>query len=235
VKDFLFRTKAEKQIRAYKATQFANSKSKDIRKMKQLVKANIPREFWHISLDNFDGDPTAMRLVEKYCNDLKMAREKGFGFLFMGANGVGKTSLSIIIMKEAIKQGYTAFYITLPEIFKQIYAGWKDSVVLVELKKILFDTDFLAVGELGKDYHRKGSELFMVSEFDSLFRERRGDIKPMIMDTNLDEVDLAETYGQSIISLFKSRSKFITIKGDDYRKKKQEKEVESFFRKKGKK
>lgn len=199
--------------------------------IKTYIKANIPKEFWHISLDNFDGDVKAMRLVEKYCANMAEARKNGFGFLFMGENGVGKTSLGIIILKEAIAKGYRAFYISMPEIFKQIYIGFKHVEVLAELKRILYNTDFLFIGELGKDHHRQGSELFMISEFDSIFRERRGDLRPIIMDTNFDEVSLQETYGQSLISLFKSRLKMITVKGGDYRKKSQEKEVERFFRK----
>lgn len=222
--EFLFKTKAEKHIRVWK--EIGNLTKKQMK----YIRANISKEFWHIDLNNFDGDPKAMRLVEKYCNNLKEARESGFGFLFMGENGVGKTSLSIIVLKEAIKQGYKAFYITLPEIFKQIYLGYKHTSVLVELKRILYNTDFLVIGELGKDYHRRGSELFMVSEFDSIFRERRGDLRPLIMDTNLNETEIEETYGQSLISLFKSRLKFVTMKGGDYRKKKQEKEVDKFFR-----
>jgi DNA replication protein DnaC len=198
----------------------------------KMIRANIPKEFWHIDLDNFDGDSKAMRMVEKYCNKLDSAREKGIGFLFMGQNGVGKTSLSIIILKEALAKGYSAFYVTLPEIFRQIYLGYKHVEVLMELKKKLYDTDFLVISELGKDYHRADATLFMRSEFDTIFRQRRGDLRPIIMDTNLDMVELSDNFGDSIISLFRSRLKILTLKGNDYRKVHQEKEVDKFFKEK---
>lgn len=216
--------------KAYKRIQNLPIELQNNKPIRQMIRANIPKEFWHISLDNFDGDANAMRLVEKYCNNLERVKDKGIGMMFLGQNGVGKTSLMVIIIKAAIEAGYKGFYITLPEIFKQLYLGWKDVGVLIELKKILYDTDFLAISELGKDYHRQGSELFMISEFDSIFRERRGDLKPVLMDTNLDENQLQDTYGHSLISLFKSRLKMITVKGGDYRKKKQERDVNKFFK-----
>lgn len=198
--------------------------------IRKYIRANIPKEFWNVSLDNFDGDPIALRLVEKYCSNLERARKLGIGMMFLGENGVGKTSLIMSILKSSIKQGYRAFYITLPELFKHLYLGWKHIEAQIELRNILQNTDFLAVSELGKDYHRQGSELFMVSEFDSFFRERRGDLKPILLDTNLNETELKDTFGESIISLFKSTLKIITVKGGDYRKKKQEKDVQKFFR-----
>ena len=84
MKDLLFKTKADRQIQYLKSQGIH-----DLEKFK-MIRAGIPREFWHISLDNFDGDSRAMRTVEKYCNNLKKAREMGIGFLFMGQNGVGK-------------------------------------------------------------------------------------------------------------------------------------------------
>lgn len=223
MKDLLFKTKADRQIQYLKSQGIH-----DLEKFK-MIRAGIPREFWHISLDNFDGDSRAMRTVEKYCNNLKKAREMGIGFLFMGQNGVGKTSLGIIILKEALARGYSAFYITLPEVFRQIYLGFKNTDILIELKKKLYNTDFLLLGELGKDYHRAETTLFMRSEFDTIFRERRGDLRPIILDTNMDAIELNDNFGESIISLFRSRLKIITLKGNDYRKVHQEKEVDKFF------
>jgi hypothetical protein len=70
----------------------------------------------------------------------------------------------------------------------------------------------------------------MRSEFDSIFRERRGDLKSIFLDTNLDEIQLKDTYGDSIMSLFRSRLKMLTLIGKDYRVVKQEKEVGEFFK-----
>jgi DNA replication protein DnaC len=227
MKDLLYKTKADNRI--YMLKKLYPKKTQDYYTYK-WIRANIPKEFWHVTLDNFDGDSKAMRIVEKYCNKLGEAKENGIGFLFMGPNGVGKTSLCTIILKEAIFRGYSAFFITLPEIFRQIYLGFKHTEVLIELKKIMNDTDFLVISELGKDYHRKDSTMFMRSEFDSIFRERRGDLKPLMLDTNLDEMELKDTYGDSIMSLFRSRLKMVTLSGKDYRAVKQEKEVNEFFK-----
>ena len=183
-----------------------------------MIRAGISKEFWDIELDNFIGNKKVVDDVRKYCSKLEVAKEHGFGFLFMGLNGRGKTSMMMVILKEALRQGYTAFYITMPRIFKQIYLGWEYPNLVNELNQIVRSVDFLAIGELGKDYHRKDSTEFARAEFDCLFRERRELCLPIMMDTNYDKEDLEETYGASLMSLFESRMKFVEMKGRDYRK-----------------
>ena len=134
------------------------------------IRSNIPPEYWDLDLRNFKGNKRTVKLVKKYVDKLNEAYKAGIGFLFTGTNGVGKTSMQMIILKAAIKNGYSAFHITLPEIFHYIKLGFDDPKLLLEIHQILRETDFLAVSELGKDYHRKGSELFMRSEFDMIFR-----------------------------------------------------------------
>ena len=221
--------------RVMRFTDQQNEEGKDLSKPSfkwkcKMIRSGIPKEFWPITFDNFWGNPTAVRLAQKYCRHLRLAREHGFGFLFMGSNGRGKTSLEMVILKEALKQGYSAFYITMPMIFKQIYQSYNFPELGRELKHIIETVDFLAIGELGKDYHRKDSEEFARCEFDVLFRSRREQCLPVLMDTNMDDSELVDTYGESLMSLFHSRLKFIEMKGIDYRKKIQKQEWEKIIR-----
>ena len=194
-----------------------------------LIRANIPEEFWYIDFRSFKGDPKAKELVQNYCTKIHEARKQGFGFLLSGSNGIGKTTLLILTLQEALRNGYTAFYTTLPDIFRLIYRSYQYPSLLPELDRIVEDTEFLAIGELGKDYHRHGSEAYAVSEFDSIFRHRRGRNLPTLMETNMIEVELEDTYGESLISLFRSRLKVIQMKGKDYRVEVQSEETEKFF------
>ena len=196
----------------------------------RYVRANIPREYWDITINDFKGNNKAASLVKKYLKKLDGAYEEGLGFLFTGGNGVGKTTLQMLILKEALDRGYSAFHITLPEIFHYIKLGFDDHNILLEIHNILRTTDFLAVGELGKSYHRKGSELFMVSEFDMLFRHRRSVMLPTSLDTNMDLTEMHDTYGESLMSLFSGCLKEVAMKGRDYRKTTQKGIVDGFFK-----
>lgn len=199
-----------------------------------MTRANISSEYWNISLkrlkENGKGHTVAYKKVRHYVRHLDEAYKKGIGFAFTGKNGVGKTSFQMIILKVALKKGYSAFYINLSDIFKYIKMGYDYPPVTLELNKILKQTDFLAVGELGKDYHRSGSELYMISEFDSIFRYRRSRNLPTSLDTNMDEEDMENTYGESLWSLFQSRLETVEVKGRDFRKHFQKEEVKQFFR-----
>jgi len=199
------------------------------KRIASLIRANIPQEFWHLDFRSFKGDPEAKRLVQFYCKRIDRAFEGGFGYLLTGPNGVGKMTLIALTLMKAIRKGYTAFYISLPAIFRLIYRAYEYPELLGELDDILQNTQFLAIGELGKDYHRRGSEGHAISEFDSIFRYRRGALLPTLMDTNMIEDELEDTYGESIISLFRSRLKIIRVTGKDYRARAQRRETDRFF------
>lgn len=193
-----------------------------------LIRANIPQEFWHLTLRQFKGDRKAASLTQIYCDKMDEAYKKGIGFLFTGSNGVGKTTLLTIILKKALRKGYSAFYMSISEVFARIYRTFEYPALLPELHTILQDTQFLVIGELGKDFHRESSQDYAISEFDSIFRYRRGRNLPTLMDTNLVEEELEDTYGESLISLFRSRTKIVEVKGEDFREVQYE-EVEDLF------
>ena len=197
-----------------------NVKNIDVKK--KYIRANIPKEFWNITFNRLivdDKNKKTIRMVKQYCNRLAVAKNNGFGFFFTGPHGVGKTSLQHIILKKAIMRGYSAFHINLPEIFQYIYLGYKEPKVLVELHNILKKTKFLAIGEVGRDYHRKESNLFARAEFDAIFRYRRSRCLPTSFDSNMTFEELGDTYGESLVSLFKSRIKICKMVGPDYRDK----------------
>jgi len=202
---------------------------KDERDVVPYIRANISPEYWPIKLDDFIGNKKAVKLVKRYVEKLDEAYEHGLGFIFLGGNGVGKTTMQMMILKAAVDAGYSAFHITLPEIFHYIKLGFDNHSLLLEIHNLLRTTDFLAVGELGKDYHRQGSEMFMRSEFDMIFRHRRSMLMPTSLDTNMDLTELYDTYGESLMSLFAGSLKEIEMKGKDYRKTVQRRSLDVFF------
>ena len=195
-----------------------------------LMRAHIPMEYWYIDFRSFQGDRRAKLMVQKYCEKIDEARKGGFGFLLSGPNGIGKTTLITLTLQEVIRHGYSAFYITLPEIFSLIHRSYDFPMLLPEIDTILKDTEFLAVGELGKDYHRGGAENYAIAEFDSFFRYRRGACLPTLLDTNMSADDRLDTYGESLISLLKARTPEIIVKGTDYRDRVQLEEANTFLK-----
>jgi DNA replication protein DnaC len=227
--EFLFETKSHKSILELK------EKGTTDPWINKMIRANIPKEFWNLDIGCFDPKTSteeqleAVRVVKLYCRKIDVAKQNGFGFLFKGPNGVGKTTLQMVILKNALRKGHSAFYISMPVIFRQIYLGFKYPEILAELHRILFDTDFLAVGECGKDYHRREASQFAIAEFDTIFRTRREKCLATSLDTNLSLDTLNEIYGDSIMSLFASRLKIVNIIGNDFRRVSQQKQWSKYL------
>lgn len=190
-----------------------------------LMRANIPREYRFLSFTSFKGDKKAGDFVKRYCDSLPDMLERGWGFILSGPNGVGKTMLMMLTLKAAVTLDYSAFYITLPEIFNLIYRSFDYPALTAELSEIVLDSQFLAIGEVGKDYHRKESEQWAISMFDTIFRTRRSKMLPTILDTNFTKAKLGDTYGESLMSLFDGCTLTINVTGEDYRRTVQQEEM----------
>lgn len=82
-----------------------------------FIRLNIGRAYWDKTLKNFRDslDGTIVTVVENYCRNIDEMIKTGSGLLIGGDLGSGKTSLAIIVMKEATRCGYTTYFITHAE------------------------------------------------------------------------------------------------------------------------
>ena len=53
--------------------------------------------------------------------------KEGIGIFFHGSNGTGKTFLGVEVLKEALRQGYTAQFASLGRIIQALTDGWYDT------------------------------------------------------------------------------------------------------------
>ncbi len=123
-----------------------------------LAAAHIPERYQHCELDNFKCDPEdtsqksigdaktfAGRFVEEYPIDKT-------GLLFVGSVGVGKTHLSVSIIKALIREkGITCLFCDYRELLKSIQNSYNPSVQVTEMEILrpVFDAEVLVLDELG--------------------------------------------------------------------------------------
>jgi DNA replication protein DnaC len=123
-----------------------------------LAAANIPARYEHCDLSNFEYDPDARsqasigdarmfagRFVEEY------PIEKT-GILFVGTVGVGKTHLSVGILKALIREkGMHCLFCDYRELLKSIQNSYNASVQATEMQILrpVFDAEVLVLDELG--------------------------------------------------------------------------------------
>jgi len=123
-----------------------------------LAAAHIPPRYQHCELANFQCDPDtkdqksirdarflAGRFVEEYPTDKT-------GLLFVGSVGVGKTHLSVGIIRDLIREkGIHCLFCDYRELLKSIQNSYNPQVPATEMEILqpVFDAEVLVLDELG--------------------------------------------------------------------------------------
>jgi DNA replication protein DnaC len=176
----------------------------------------IPRLFWDIEMSHVTHNTAVFkRVVLKYCRKRKRAMRSGYGLLFTGDNGVGKTCFISYILTQMIKRGCSVYYTTLPQLDKDIKRGFNDKEADRRLEQYL-GSDFVAVDEIGKEHFK--AESFLNTQFELLLKTRHDDGDPTILASNMDYKALAEMYGPSIASMWDGRYVLVPMESGDFRK-----------------
>ena len=176
------------------------------RYVKELIKANIPQDYWSLEFDNLHLDRLNYKIVKTYIENLDRAKQNGLGLVLFGQNGTGKTSIMAEIAKQAIINKYKAQYFTL--------SSYVDALLSKDTERVAYyeSGDFLLIDELDK----KVGTAAIYKIIDEFLRRMFNQGKSLIMATNWDSDELKEHLGESTNSLLKRRSEFLFFQGDDY-------------------
>lgn len=177
----------------------------------ELLRANIPRHLWEATLDDFGGNEEAARLTQEYCTKIEEAFEKGFGLLYTGRDGVGEATLVTVVLKEAIRHGYSGFFITFPQLIGLIHRCFEFPELWAEVERITRDTQFLAIAEAGRDCDGEGLGDFALSELEAILRHRGGWLLPTLLATELEKCELQHVYEDSLMSVISARLRIVDV------------------------
>jgi DNA replication protein DnaC len=188
-----------------------------------LILMGIPRRFCDKTMKDFNtyGKKSLKDVkdfVQEYIDDLPKNIEENRGICFMGSNGVGKSYLSCIIMKEAYRHRYSCRRVTFSSYISAYTESWgasKDERDVLEndLLDKYKGVEFLVLEEIGKEIDSKIAKPILEDLL--RFREEHG--LTTIICTNLTPQSLKEIYGASIVSLINGNMTVIIIDGEDKR------------------
>ena len=174
------------------------------RYLARLARAGIPIDYWDLSFDTLQIPNEIKAKIRLYIDNIDRAKQRGLGMLFLGDNGVGKTSAGCEIAKAAILSGYDVRYFTLSSYVDSLFS--RDDVSL----EWYASGQFLLIDEVDK------CSVKIKNALDDVFRKFNNRGKCLIMATNLNVDTIDQALGKSILSLLKRRCSFVTFDGKDY-------------------
>ena len=183
----------------------------------------IPKSFIDTTIEDFIAKSDELKevksLVQQYIKDIDFNFDNNKGLFLCGSNGVGKTMLSCIILKEAYKHRYTSRRTTFVEYIDKYTRVWssKNSEEKETFEDELYtyykSVEFLVLEELGKEIDSKVAAPIL----EDLLRYREDKGLVTILCTNLNTETLSERYGESCMSLLKGNTIPVTIQSKDVR------------------
>lgn len=187
-----------------------------------LILMGVPKHFCKVTLDDFKEYPEVIevkKFVKEYIDNLYENMEENRGIFFCGSNGVGKSMLSCIILKEAYRRRYTCRRVTFSQYIGYYTEAWnvKDKKEKDALESDFYEqykgVEFLVLEEIGKEIDSKIAKPIL----EDLLRYREEHGLVTVICCNLDLPEFKNLYGNSICSLVNGNETIIKIVGKDRR------------------
>jgi len=178
--------------------------------LNSLIEAKIPRDYWWLGIDDLEIDDGYKKLCRWYTNRMDKATSHALGIMFLGANGIGKTSMQCAIGKEAVVQGYHVQYFTAQQ-YIEARKNNEDNTLVKEFES----GNIILLDEMDKVYIKARSN-FVTKTLEDFMRRKTADGTAFIVCTNHDAETLSDVFGQSTMSMLRRHLRFVDVEGDDY-------------------
>lgn len=179
--------------------------------------ACLPKAFWDKTSVDVKRNKKAFRgVVLAYVKRWRIALNHGYGLIFCGDNGTGKTLFLTFILSQMIKRDCSVYYTSIAQLDVDLKSGFTDNKRARRLEKQL-DCDFLVLDEMGKEHVKDNS--YLRSRLELLLKTRFDNGDPTLLGTNLDLDTLEEHYGSSITSMLRGKYVFVPLICADFREK----------------
>lgn len=155
-----------------------------------------------------------MAKVLSYCKNYAENFNKNSGSLFMkGKTGLGKTHLSLAIANEVIKKGFGVIYVSAPSLAHRLEKNFFSKKDNDPINDMLLECDLLIVDDLGTEFHTQ----FSISEIYNILNSRILSLKPIIINTNLNLLELEKIYSERFVSRIMGNAEKLDFMGTDIR------------------
>lgn len=209
--------KAQRAIEEEKARKQEEAKNRQAR----IKETRMPLEYQNKDFSTFitetESQRNALAMAKRFVNGWEKAKAGGYGLLFLGGCGTGKTHLACAIMLELLDK-YACLYLRyykVTEIFSAVRNTYQQGATTNEEETIKFfsSIQLLVIDEVGV---QKGSESEKRILF-SILDNRVTSKKPTILMTNLGSKDFVCVLGDRLYDRIRSKCVPVLFKGNSMR------------------
>jgi DNA replication protein DnaC len=180
----------------------------------------IPRRYRGVSFDRApvtELSPDVVRPVRAFCRNVDDNIRSGRGLWFMGDVGTGKTTLAMLVSKEALKRGHSVAIYSVPRLLAAIrdsYDAPNSERSYTAFFDQLVNVDLLHLDDLGAE---KQTE-WVLEQLYSLVNERYEEERSIVVTTNLvDTGELEQQIGRRTVSRLTEMTDQLPLFGADLR------------------
>jgi DNA replication protein DnaC len=144
-------------------------------------------------------EPMVVRVVRTWVENLDDNLSSGKGLWLMGDTGTGKTTLAMLVSKEALAQGRSVAIYSLPKLLARIrrtYDAEPGGDSYLQFFERLTSVDLLHLDDLGAER----STEWVIEQLYALINERYESQRSIVVTTNLDQAQLEEQIGPRTVS-----------------------------------
>lgn len=193
---------------------------------KLLEASRIPRRYNECSLQNYypiKGNGTQLRAFNYSFRLVREYPAVDRGLLFMGTCGVGKTHLSVAILKGLVEKGIACLFYEFGTLLKEIQNSYNPVSQTSELKVLapIYEAEVLVLDELGASKPTDWVRDTMMQIINTRYNDRKLTIfTTNYLDGRRTERDetLEDRIGVRLRSRLYEMCKTVQIEGEDYRK-----------------
>ena len=158
----------------------------------------------------------AVEKVREFVTELDSKLEGGLGLWLSGDTGTGKTTLAMLVSKEALRRGHSVAIYSLPKLLARIrrtYDAEPDGDSYSTFFDRLTAVDLLHIDDFGAE---KRSD-WVLEQLYALVNERYEDERSIMLTTNLTVDKLEEQIGRRTVSRLTETCEQIALFGADRR------------------
>lgn len=198
-----------------------HEKQKEVQEYDRRIRqANIPKRFSNATFEKLErrGIPEEIAghyaLAKGYALDFENNKKNGAGLIFSGSVGRMKTTMAVAVLHEVLRQKYSGFFISMPELMDTMLMLSKaDRGEFKRFQDKITTCSLLVLDDMGAEY----STDWVLNKVDAIITHRYNGLLPVIITTNLKRSEMQERYMQRIYDRLRSTSLLLVDGGKSLR------------------